>query len=313
MTSVTIICTNYNKGDAIAEAIESFLMQQTSFPVEILVIDDASTDGSQDIVRYYCEHYPDRITGVFQESNKGIAQTWRDSCKIALGNYIARCDGDDYWIDPLKLQKQVDLLESLPNCEWSNTDFDILLPGGAYIANAFAQNVVPFVDCFEDMLVKQAMTMASTWLVKADLMREVNERLPIHATDDTFYLQLELFKRTKLAYLPDSTTVFRLGEESDSRSEDIAKVKKRIDGIRDTQLEYIESEDWLDYKDLSKRFACWYAEHEAARMQQLMEGQMKIKELEGEIDRLRSSNSWKLTAPMRSVSDALKLQNEPKA
>lgn len=126
MKKVSIICTNYNKGPWISEALDSFLAQQTSFDVEIIVIDDASTDHSRQILMDYQASFPDRIRLIVNEVNLGIARTWVKACLEAKGQYIARCDGDDYWTDTLKLQKQVDLLDSSPDSKWSNTDFDFV-------------------------------------------------------------------------------------------------------------------------------------------------------------------------------------------
>ncbi len=115
---VSISCVTYNHKDFIAQAIEGFLMQRCSFPFEILIHDDASTDGTADIIRKYEHLYPDLIKPIYQTENQfslrkqNISQLQR---KRALGKYIAICEGDDYWTDPLKLQKQVEFLESHPD------------------------------------------------------------------------------------------------------------------------------------------------------------------------------------------------------
>lgn len=94
-------------------------MQQTNFPIEIIINDDCSTDGTTEIIREYAEKYPDKIFPVFHEENlysqgvRGMAQKF--VYPKARGKYIAICEGDDYWTDPLKLQKQVDFLESHPD------------------------------------------------------------------------------------------------------------------------------------------------------------------------------------------------------
>ena len=108
--TVSIVCTNYNKGPWIVDAIESFLRQKTNFVYEIIIIDDKSTDNSPEIIKKYAEEHSDKIRAIFNRKNLGITKTWKKVCRQANGKYIARCDGDDYWIDNYKLQKQVDAL-----------------------------------------------------------------------------------------------------------------------------------------------------------------------------------------------------------
>ena len=118
---VSIICNTYNHEKYIAHALESFLMQKTDFSFEILVHDDASTDSTPDIIKTYAEKYPDIIKPILQTENqfsKGINVTQVFQYSRAKGKYIAFCEGDDYWIDSLKLQKQVDFLEA-------NADFAV--------------------------------------------------------------------------------------------------------------------------------------------------------------------------------------------
>ena len=116
MTS--ICCITYNHEKYIADAIESFLMQKTNFNYEILIHDDASTDKTSDIIREYETKYPELIKPIYQTENqysKGV-KTFNFSLQRAEGKYIAICEGDDYWTDPYKLQKQVDYMEKHPEC-----------------------------------------------------------------------------------------------------------------------------------------------------------------------------------------------------
>ncbi len=110
---VSICCITYNHKDYIAEAIEGFLMQETTFPVEILINDDASTDGTADILRSYQARYPKLIHLVLQTENqysKGNSILIK-LLTMATGKYIALCEGDDFWICKQKLQKQVAFME----------------------------------------------------------------------------------------------------------------------------------------------------------------------------------------------------------
>jgi len=114
---VSVCCSTYNHERFIAQAIEGFLKQETTFPIEILIHDDASTDGTPDIIRRYTDKHANLIRPIYQVQNqysKGVKIYATYLWPGARGKYIALCEGDDYWTDPLKLQKQVDFLEARP-------------------------------------------------------------------------------------------------------------------------------------------------------------------------------------------------------
>jgi glycosyltransferase involved in cell wall biosynthesis len=112
---VSVCCTTFNHQDYIEDAIQGFLIQETSFPFEILVHDDASTDDTAEIIAKYRDLYPSIFRVVAQRENqmsRGHRILAEFLLPIARGKYIAICEGDDFWVDPLKLQKQVAFLEA---------------------------------------------------------------------------------------------------------------------------------------------------------------------------------------------------------
>lgn len=113
---VSINCIAYNHEKYIADAIESFIMQKTNFKFEILIGDDCSTDNTRNKIEKYIKQYPDVIRLISSEKNQGGFENIRKVHKESKGKYIAICEGDDYWTDPLKLQKQVDYMEAHPDC-----------------------------------------------------------------------------------------------------------------------------------------------------------------------------------------------------
>ena len=122
---VSICCVTYNHQQYIHEAVNSFLIQRTSFPFEILIHDDASTDGTTDIVLEYAKRYPDIIKPIIQTVNQykqGGLINPRFVFPKARGKYIALCEGDDYWTDETKLEKQVLFLENNPDYVITYTD-----------------------------------------------------------------------------------------------------------------------------------------------------------------------------------------------
>lgn len=115
---VTVRCLCYNHEHFIQQCLEGIIMQKTSFRFEAIVHDDASTDGSASIIREYAEKYPEIIKPIFETENlwsKHDGSLKRTMDENMKGKYMAICEGDDYWIDPLKLQKQVDFMESHPD------------------------------------------------------------------------------------------------------------------------------------------------------------------------------------------------------
>lgn len=116
---VTIFCTAFNHEKYIARTLSSFLNQKVSFEYEILIHDDASTDGTQDIIRLFADKNPQKIHAILQVENqftKGVNFMRDIVMPYAKGKYVAVCEGDDYWLDEYKLQKQVDYMESHPEC-----------------------------------------------------------------------------------------------------------------------------------------------------------------------------------------------------
>lgn len=122
---VSIKCAVYNHEPYLRQCLDGFVMQKTNFRFEAIVHDDASTDGSAAIIREYAEKYPDIIKPIYETENQyskhdgSVVRIMNAACK---GKYIAMCEGDDYWIDPFKLQKQVDFLESHPNISYVFTN-----------------------------------------------------------------------------------------------------------------------------------------------------------------------------------------------
>ena len=122
---VSICCQTYNHGAYIAQTLEGFLMQKTNFHFEILVHEDASTDNTAQILRTYEAKYPDILKVVYQTENQFLKQNTLVNILFAnaQGDYIALCEGDDYWTDEKKLQKQVDFLET--NQEYTLTGHSV--------------------------------------------------------------------------------------------------------------------------------------------------------------------------------------------
>lgn len=180
---VSINCVTYNQEEYIEDALDSFLKQQTTFKYEILLHDDASTDRTPDIIREYEVRYPGIIRVMYQEENQysqGIETVGLTfNYPRARGKYIADCDGDDYWTDPYKLQKQIDFMESHPGCSMCFHDA-ILVDGNKSYLNPYPSDYkriagnkdikeLDFIPTSSRVIRKSALGLDNipTWLYRA--------------------------------------------------------------------------------------------------------------------------------------------------
>lgn len=138
---VSVICVTYNHEKYIKEALDSILMQKTSFSFEIRVGEDCSTDSTRDILKEYEEKYPGRFIMYYRDKNMGATRNEYELFLDAKGKYIAALELDDIWTDPCKLQKQYDFLEQHPEYIGVAHDFDIIDKVGTIIDNPDNQDI----------------------------------------------------------------------------------------------------------------------------------------------------------------------------
>jgi glycosyltransferase involved in cell wall biosynthesis len=111
---VSVVSITYNHEAFIRDTLDGFVRQETDFPVEVIVADDASTDGTPAIIQSYADRYPHLFRPILRSTNVGIHGNLTEALSLARGEYLALCEGDDYWTDPLKLTKQVSYLDDHP-------------------------------------------------------------------------------------------------------------------------------------------------------------------------------------------------------
>ena len=161
--AVTVICVTYNHEKYIAEALESFVNQETNFPYKIFVGDDASQDSTPEIVRRFATLYPEKVVPFIRDENMGPVANFIDMTKHASSPYIAICDGDDYWIDTLKLQKQFDYMQENPELQFSYARSKFLTPvnwefGDYYEMDRSGDYIIP--DCIPGRREDQDLTFS---------------------------------------------------------------------------------------------------------------------------------------------------------
>jgi glycosyltransferase involved in cell wall biosynthesis len=225
---VSIICNTYNHEKYIGEAIEGFIIQKTKFPFEILIHDDASTDGTVDIIREYENNYPHVIYPIYQIENQfskaiNIFSTYQLS--RARGKYVAFCEGDDYWTDPYKLQKQVDYMDSNPEYGLVHTDNSNYLSSSGEIIISHKKLYYPNPpsgDVFEILLKKNfisSLTVIARKNILHNAVNNLNSWIPPDLLIDYTYW-LEISRISKITYLNEITAMYRVSPGTFSRPND---------------------------------------------------------------------------------------------
>lgn len=318
---ITTIVTCYNKAPWIEQCIRSVLSQSIA-DSEVLVIDDASTDGSVEIVRRLEAENTGRLRTIFHRDNKGIPATWREAVGAARGSYIARLDGDDWWISDDKLEKQIAALESSGGeSKWCNTDFNIFDTDDRLVSEAcFKSGTVNLPQSFEEMLSTRGFTNTSSWLADAGLLKDATAYMRDEAADDSFEMQLYMFRKTRLVTVPEPLVANRMMQGSDSRPKNTEAALERCRGLLKSQLESLERTESreVDYHKLA-RLLLEEQERQCETVVRLNEAlsmkevhisslEARIEELEKELVRTRAeldsvyaSKRWKLGSRLASI------------
>ncbi len=164
--AVTICCITYKHEEYIRDALDSFLMQKTNFKYKIFVGEDCGPDGTADIIREYAEKYPDKIVPFLREKNMGAQANLIDLCNHATSPYIAFCEGDDYWVDEYKLQKQYDYMQANPDLRVAFTKAEISAPDDWFLRSWFKadkQGRLVFPDCEPSYKPKKRSALYTAW------------------------------------------------------------------------------------------------------------------------------------------------------
>ena len=175
---VSVVCLTFNHEKYLRKTLEGFVRQKTDFDYEVIIHDDASTDGTAKIIREYQEKYPHLVKPVFQKENQysqGISITKEHILPRIKGKYVALCEGDDFWCDESKLQKQVDALEKHPECMFSahivqRIDKEGNALEGTFPARKMDEGFLTLNDLVEEEFKKERWFLhLSSYLIRADV------------------------------------------------------------------------------------------------------------------------------------------------
>ena len=212
---LSIVCITYNQEKYIKQALDSFIMQKTNFDFEIIISDDYSTDGTVQILKEYEEKYPDIFKVFYHEKNQGAICNYIFALSQAKSKYVAICEGDDYWTDPNKLQKQVDFLEAHP--EYSGCFHPVKV---IWEKNEHKDSIYPtkkkmrgkkFVTK-EDLLNYNYIQTNSVVYRWGFIEENIQDYFPDGILPGDLYLHLLHAQIGNIAFLPDTMAVYRKNE-----------------------------------------------------------------------------------------------------
>lgn len=204
---VSIVSLVYNHRPFIIRAIESWLMQKTDFTFEIVIGEDCSTDGSREIVFDYAAKYPDLINVITSDSNVGMRENSVRTNEAARGKYIAFCEGDDYWIDTMKLQKQVDFMESNPDFSICFHDAIVIWNDKSFPPKYFCEKNQKEITTTEDVINSWYIPSASM-LMRREYLHDKPEWFK-HVYNGDWGTQLILSTKGKIKYIDQIMSVYR--------------------------------------------------------------------------------------------------------
>ena len=223
---VSVLMPTYNHEPYISEAIESFLAQQTSFEIELLINDDCSTDNTYQVALGYAQKHP-QIKLFKQTTNQGLLPNYKFLLQQAQGEYLAVLESDDYWIDENKLQKQVDYLDAHPTCHLSFTGVNRLKGG----------TIIPFRDMsylfsmksttpYDYMLYHGGFIFSPTVCFRRsayDAYCNIDDYIRFDFLTFDYPVWLSLMANGTISYDPCITAVYRIMDDSISNNRNVQK------------------------------------------------------------------------------------------
>lgn len=212
-TLVSIICPTFNHGRYIEQAIQGFLAQETSFPFEIIIHDDASSDDTSEIIRRYQASFPDLIKPIFQTDNqysKGKFKPALFAASSSRAKYVAICEGDDYWISERKLEAQITALEQHPELDMSIHPAFRLRNGVRSPKASWIHANGPILNVGDILLSKnESFAPTCSYVLRKSVLDNLPEWVTNVAPVGDFFFEIYGTERNGCFYIDEPMTVYR--------------------------------------------------------------------------------------------------------
>ena len=275
---VSVVTLAYNHGKYIRQCLDGFVMQKTDFPFEVIIHDDASTDDTAEIIREYEQKYPDIIKPIYQTENQYSKKVPIGATYLypkAQGKYIAECEGDDWWTDPYKLQKQVDFLESHPDyllCSTWYSTFAMKDGSTRRVGKSEGERDITLRKLMKKNLIG-TLTVLYRREVLDSYLADVQPFMPKFKMGDIpFWIYIA--SKGKIRELPYDTACYRILQSSASHSADfITSYDFLLDASRlrlwlnkFLNLHYAYRIRWGVLKDTHNFCRRWARDHDGSRL-----------------------------------------------
>lgn len=279
---VSICVPTYNQEKEIRDTIEGILAQEFT-DYEIIIANDASTDNTESVCLEYQKKFPDKITYISQITNKGIIGNTKDCLLAAKGKYIAICEGDDYWIEPTKLSKQVEKLEQNDDVSLVHTAWiDFHTENSQYckipiITKNYVCEIKKGKHCFEEILLQKYRGIRfSSILFRTDILKSAIARHPQFFNKNFSTIDINIFYVMafygKISYIPEYTTIYRIHNGSVSVNKNEHKQAMYSLGVLTANAyfckEFLSSKDITDtvFRNTLKGLCPYILKHRNTKM-----------------------------------------------
>lgn len=211
MAKLTIVTTTYNQEKYIRQALDSFVEQETDFVYEVLISDDCSTDKTREIIEEYRCKYPDIIKPIYRQNNLGPMQNFIQTLSEVKSQYVALCDGDDFWTDSYKLQKQVDFLDNNPEFSICFHQTKIFFEDNS-IEDQIHPIGIPIDTELNELVSLSNYIPANTVVYRWKFANEsltLKDEFPADVVPGDYYLHLLHAQMGKIHYMPEVMSAYR--------------------------------------------------------------------------------------------------------